>query len=56
MIYCEEVKGRHSTEGSAYVITYRTPLRVGRERFGGYRARDKATAFAVEILQELLDN
>lgn len=56
MIRSEYVEPRGSWEDAAYVVHYRTPLREGSQRFGGHRARDKATLFAVEILKELLDN
>ena len=55
MIYCEEVEGRGFIKEPAYVVHYKTPAREGQEHFGGFKAREKATAFAVEILQELLD-
>lgn len=56
MIRCEQVEGRRMGEGFAYEVYYKTPLREGMERFGGFKAREKATLFAVEKLKELLDN
>ena len=53
MIRSEYVEPRGMFEGPAYVVHYRTPLREGSRRFGGHRARDKATTFAIEILEEL---
>lgn len=40
----------------AYVVHYKTPKREGFRRFGGFKGRELATLFAVEILKELLDN
>ena len=37
----------------AYVVHYKTATREGSRRFGGYRAREKATTFAIEIFEEL---
>ena len=56
MIFCEQVPPRDYIEETAFLITYKTPKREGSQRFGGYRARDKATAFANEIVRELLDD
>lgn len=56
MIRCEQVEGRFPDDGPAFVVNYKTPKREGFRRFGGFNARAKATAFAVEILRELLDN
>lgn len=56
MIRCEKEKGRAGIGDEAFTVHYKTPLREGNERFGGFKAREKATAFAVEILKELLDN
>ncbi len=54
MIRCEEEKGRAGFGDAAFTVYFETPLRKGSERFGGHRAREKATLFAVEILEELL--
>ncbi len=56
MIRSEQVAPRHLESGEAFVVHYSTPLRKGDKRFGGFKAREKATLFAVEILKELLDN
>lgn len=53
MIGCEKVKGRLPWEGDAWTVSYITAKRHGTRRFG---SRAEATTFAVEILQELLDN
>lgn len=56
MIRCEQTEPRYAESGNAFVVHYRTPKREGFRRFGGFKAREKATLFAVEILRELLDN
>lgn len=56
MIFCEQVPPRGYIEEIAFLVTYKTPKREGSKRFGGHRAREKATTFANEILRELLDN
>ena len=56
MIKCERVKGRNGLDDDAYVIEFKTPVREGFQRFGGFRARAKATAFAIELLQELQES
>jgi len=55
MIECKEVPPRGALEEKAYVVIYLTPRREGHRRFGGYKAREKATAFGIELLEELLD-
>lgn len=56
MIYSEQVKPRVGECGEAWEVRYATPKGKGLQRFGGFKARAKATNFAVEKLQELLDN
>jgi hypothetical protein len=57
MIKTKRVKPHHVDKGTeAFEIEYQTPKRTGTRRFGGYDARAKATAFAVELLQELQGN
>lgn len=55
-LYSEEVPARMGDQGPAYMVHFRTPFRSGAQRFGGNGARARATNFAVEILQELLDS
>jgi hypothetical protein len=53
MIKCEKIEGRNGFDDDAFIVEFKTPVREGFQRFGGFRARAKATAFAVELLQEL---
>ena len=53
MIKCEKIEGRDGFDDDAFIVEFKTPVREGFQRFGGFRARAKATAFAVELLQEL---
>lgn len=50
MIRGEEIKPGYAGEDSAWVVHYETPKRKGKKRFG---SRAEATAFAVELLQEM---
>lgn len=56
MIRSEQVAPRGYFEEPAWIVHYETPKRKGSERFGGLKARQQATIFAVSILDELLDS
>jgi hypothetical protein len=51
MIKSKLVEGRYKGD-IVYEITYKTPASEGVERFG---SREKATLFAVEKMEELLE-
>lgn len=56
MIGCEKVQPKVGDTGEAFTVSFITSKRHGTQRFGGEHARAEATNFAVEILEELLDN
>ena len=52
MIRGEEIKPGYAGEDSAWIVHYATAKRQGSQRFA---TRAKATAFAVELYEELLE-
>ncbi len=55
MIRTEEVRG-YAGADTAYIIHYETPAAKGKKRFGGHKAREKATNFAVECMEQLVND